>query len=94
MLGYSKSLVGQTADALVATGKAGLCAVIVTSDGTNVATLDIYDNTTNSGTKVFTAVVPISQRSVMFTFVRAVKADIGLFADITGTGASYSVYYV
>lgn len=91
---YYKSLVAQTADALVATGKAGLGVVILTGDGTNIPTLDIYDNTTNTGTKIFSATLPITVRSQMFIFPHPVRADIGMYADITGTGAIYSVYFV
>jgi hypothetical protein len=91
---YYKSLVAQTADVLVATGKAGLGAVLVTGDGANVATVTIWDNTAGSGTKIFEAVLPITQRSAFFSFPHPVRCDIGMYLDVTGTGATASVYYV
>lgn len=91
---YLKSLVAQTADATVATGKAGLVSVIVHGDGTNAASLIIYDNTAASGTKVFQALLLATETVRQFFFPHPVKAEIGLFADVSGTGASYSIYYV
>jgi hypothetical protein len=91
---YLKSLVAQTADVLVATGKAGLSAVLVTGDGVNVPTVTIWDNTSATGTKVFEAILPITVRSQLFEFAHPVRADTGLFLDVTGTGCTASVYYV
>ena len=94
MLPFAKYLAVQTADTIVATGKAGLVAVMVTGDGVNVATVTIWDSLSAAGTKLFEAVLPITQRSILFSFVRPIKAEIGLFLDVTGTGATASVYYV
>lgn len=92
---YFKSLVGQTTSvANIFTGKAGLGAVLLTGDGTNVPTIDIYDNTAGSGTKIFTATLPITTRSQFFHFAHPVRADIGLSVVITGTGAIWSIYYL
>jgi hypothetical protein len=99
MFGYAKASIGiAVGTTTVVTGRAGLTGVIVQTDGTNAATIDIYDNTAGSGTKVFSAVVNATaaaiQRAVPFMFVRAVKAEIGLTVVLSGTGATASVYYV
>lgn len=91
---YAKSVAAQTASGLIATGKAALVAVLLTGDGTNIPTLDIYDNTAASGTKIFSATLPISTRSQLFPLVLPARCDIGMYASISGTGAIYSVYYV
>lgn len=83
----------QTADLLIATGAALLDGVLIVTDGTNAATLTVYDNTAASGKKLFQATVAGASNSGHFDWTSPVKAEIGLFADVSGTGASYIVYH-
>jgi len=82
----------KSADATIKSGKTVLAAVLVLTDGSNDATLTIYDNTSASGTKLLEVTVPAADRYALFPLW--VRANNGLYADISGTGAQYIVYYV
>jgi hypothetical protein len=83
-----------TADTLITTGKAVLAGVQIITDGTNDATLVIYDNTAASGTEVFKQVVAGADLSLPFWFSSGgIRCDTGMYCDVTGTGASYIVYF-
>jgi hypothetical protein len=83
----------QTADGILATGRALLGAVLVITDGTNAATVILYDNTAASGKKVFEAVVAGANNTGFFSFDHKVLCEDGLYLDITGTGASCIIYH-
>lgn len=89
----SKSTGSLSADTLIATGTALLCGVNLVTDGTNAATLVIYDNTSAAGTALVTVKIKGADLSKEILFTFPVKAKNGLYADITGTGASFSVFY-
>jgi len=82
----------KSADATIKSGKAVLAAVLVITNGTDDASLTIYDNTSASGTKLLEITVPAADRYAFFPLW--VKAINGLYADVAGTGAAYIVYYV
>ena len=94
MLPTSKTTGRKTSSALIATGKAILTGVLVETDGTNDATVIVYDNTAGSGTIVFKAIVTGADDRDFFDLgtVRA-KCDTGLYLSISGTGAATIVYY-
>ena len=84
----------QTADVLLHTGKAIVAGVQVITDGANDAQLILYDNTAASGTQVFNQKVTGTDDSMPFTLADGgIRCDTGLYADISGTGASFIVYY-
>lgn len=83
----------KSASALVATGRNLLHGVIVAADGTNDATVTVYDNTSAAGTKLLEVVVDGAIRSQQFDFSRPVVAELGLYVAISGTGAGATVFY-
>jgi succinyl-CoA synthetase alpha subunit len=79
-------------------GEAGkLHGIVVSTDGTNAQTIDIYDNTTNSGTKLIpTWIVTTSatDRTQSLGFYPPVNFSNGCYVVVSGSGAmSYVVYY-
>lgn len=71
-----------------------LDGVLVITDGTNAATVIIYDNASAaSGKKLFEAVVAGANNTGYFDLPYAVKAEDGLYVSISGTGASAIVYF-
>lgn len=88
----------KTTDTLIWTGEINFYGFCVATDGTNAITFSIYDNTSNSGTLLFpTTVVTASatDRSRCFMFNTPVRANTGIYVDITIGGGSvgYVVYY-
>jgi len=84
----------QTADASIATGRNRINSVILLADGTNAASLVIYDNASAASGKVLASLKVKAtdvQKEVVFTF--PVIAENGIYADVTGTGASYIVHF-
>ena len=87
------SLGEQAASGTLHTGVTRLAAVQVITDGTNTATVILYDNTAASGTKVFEAEVDAANdHSALFHFPRPVACKTGLYLSISGTGASCIPY--
>jgi len=93
-MSYSFSSGEQTSDGAIKTGQGQLCNVQVLTDGTNDATVILYDNTAASGTKIFEALVTGASGDDFgfFDFSTPVRFKTGCFLDITGTGASCIVY--
>ena len=83
----------KTTSTLIYTGKTLFSGVIVTTDGTNNGTIACYDNTTNSGTKLFPDIVVLgSNRIGGLTLENPLKVNTGIYCTISGTGASFVVY--
>ncbi len=84
----------KSADAAIAAGRNRLNAVTILTDGTNAATLILYDNATAASGKVlFKGIVVGANRVGHFLFENPVVAENGIYADVTGTGAEYIVYF-
>lgn len=84
----------KSADAAISTGAGLLCAVQLITDGTNAATLVIYDNASAaSGTVLYKGSITGASLSRTDVLTFPVKAVNGLYADITGTGANYIVHF-
>lgn len=86
----------KTADAVIYDGRGILTGVVVGTDGTNDVTLTIYDDNTaaTSNTILFEVVVGGADNHAVFDLgsIRP-RCVNGLYADVTGTGASYIVYH-
>lgn len=81
---------------LVFSGKHTLNSVQVFGDGVNAATVNVYDNTTNSGRIICKLLLPAATATVLdrsIVFVNSVRVDIGLTVEVIGTGASANVTY-
>lgn len=92
MAGSKRSLGESTADGILHNGPTRLAGVQVITDGTNNATVILYDNTAASGTKVYEGGAVGADLSKLDAFDVPVKCENGLYLDITGTGASCIVY--
>lgn len=78
---------------LVFNGVSYLNSIQVFTDGTNAATVTVYDNTSAAGKIVAQAVVPGANLYVSFPAKFAIRCDVALFVQVTGTGASGIVTY-
>jgi hypothetical protein len=85
----------QTADAIVASGRSRVNTVTLISDGTNACNVVIYDALSATGTVL--AKLSIGAASLKATeqvvFQAPLITEVGIFADVTGTGAAYIVTY-
>lgn len=84
----------KNADAAIQAGAGRLRGVSLIGDGTNAASIVIYDNATAASGK---ALAKLSLKAGE-TYVSAVIPEegvcvnAGIYADVTGTGAEYIVY--
>jgi len=85
----------KNADATIYTGPCVLMGFKILADNTNAATVVFYDNTSAAGTV-------IGKGQVDATLVESTSDGIpaggvicnnGIYADMTGTGAEYIVYF-
>jgi hypothetical protein len=82
------------ADTVIVSRPGALCAILVITDGTNAATAIIYDNVAASGKKIGEWTVPGASQYGGRNWVIPVQFEIGLYLDLTGTGASAIVELV
>lgn len=83
----------QTADGQIYTGRGTLNALTVITDGTNDASVVLYDNTAASGTVLAKISCDGTNNSEFQGWNLAVRCVNGIYADVTGTGAGYIVHY-
>jgi hypothetical protein len=81
------------ADTLIFTGRNRINALTVFTDGTNAATVDLYDNTSAANKIAVKNVCVGANRINHIIFENPVIMENGIYADVTGTGASFIVYY-
>ena len=85
----------KTDDALIASGIKQLCGIMVITNGSNDATIILYDSGTGAnGTVLFKATIASAANFGGATFTNVIRTTKGIYADVTGTGAAYIVYYV
>lgn len=93
-LALSSGLVAATAATVLCTGKCILSGVVAISDGTNTATVTVYDNaSTASGTVLAQVTSPAGQGTNSISFVTPIRADNGLVIAVTGTGTPNGILY-
>lgn len=85
----------QTADGVIRADKAILAGVHIITNGTADATLILYDNATAAtGQEVFKQIVTGTNDSVPYSMPDGgIYCTNGIYADITGTGAEYIVFF-
>jgi hypothetical protein len=81
------------ADTLIATGRNRVNAITVLTDGTNAATVELYDNTAASGTKRVVGKCVGANLINHILFDNPVRFENGIYADVTGTGATFIVFF-
>lgn len=82
--------------AAVAAVPATLMGAMLVSDGTNAATLTVYDNASAaSGLVLAYLTVPASptETVVQLNLPKEIAAKNGIYASVSGTGAKYVIYY-
>jgi len=82
-----------SSDTLIFTGKQRVNAVTVLTDGTNAGTVELKDGTTSAGTTKITGKCVGASLINHILFDNPVVFETGLFADLTGTGATCIVYF-
>lgn len=84
-----------SADTAVSAAPCRLLGLQVLADGTNAATVIIYDNASAaSGTVLVKVIVDATLTSQDARIPLAgIVANKGLYADVTGTGAEFIVHY-
>ena len=91
---YSSGL--KDADASIATGVNRVNSVELFSNGTDACSVVLYDNASAASGTVL-AQVTIGAASLKTTeqvvFMNPVRAQNGIYADVTGAGAKYIVHY-
>lgn len=80
-----------TTNQLLWTGHHTLNSIQVVADGTNVANVIVYDNTSAAGKILAQIAVPAGQTHAFVSFDRALYAEIGLFVSVSGTGSGVIV---
>lgn len=82
-----------SANTLVFNGRQRINALTVFTDGVNDATVSLYDNSTNSGKIAVKGVCLGATKMTHILFENPVFMQDGLYATVSGTGASYIVFY-
>lgn len=84
----------KAASAVIQTGRNRINAVTLFTDGTNAATLTVYDNdSAGSGLVISKVTAAGAQNTVHIIYENPVVAENGIYATLTGTGAGYIVFY-
>lgn len=81
----------QTADGIVHTGACYITSILIITNGTDDATVILYDNTAASGTVRWEQTVAGANNYGGKDWSYPKFFAIGIYADVTGTGASYIV---
>jgi hypothetical protein len=85
-----------TGVSLLFNGRHTLNSIQVFGDGVNTATVNVYDNSTNSGKIAAKLVLPAATAALVSTslaFARAVRLDNAFTVEVIGVGASAIVTY-
>ena len=88
MYSASKTSGELTGDGQVFTGPGRLTSVLIITDGTNDATVILYDNTSATGTKLWQGIVKGADNYGGRNWVFPVEFTNGVYRDLNGTGAS------
>ena len=81
-----------TSDRLIASGNCYIYGVEIIS-GASTAVVSIYDALTISGTTVLQGQAAMANLWNGARLNNPVEVFTGIYADVTGTGAAYTVYY-
>lgn len=86
------------ADTAVMAGAGRLMGVILEGDGTNAASVILYDNA-SAASGLILAKIALKASSGDLTIsptfpTGGIACNNGIFADVTGTGAAFTVYYM
>jgi len=92
-----KPSVTKTASACILESKGLFYGILLTTDATNAVTLDIYDSTTASGTKIIptsTITTNSADRLRSLSFALPLHVSNGIYVNVTCSGTvTYMVYF-
>ena len=92
-----KPSVTKTGSACILNGKGLFYGILLTTDATNAVTLDIYDSTTASGTKIIptsTITTNSADRLRSISFALPLHVSNGIYVNVTCSGTvAYMVYF-
>ena len=92
---YASTSGEQTSDAAVATAKCYITSILIITNGSDNAKVVLYDNASAaSGTVILEMTVVGVDNYGGRNYQYPVKCTNGIYADVTGTGASYIVEYI
>ncbi len=95
--GWVKQSAERKASASTVTGQGLLHRVIVTTDGGNPPTLNLYDSLTASGTKLIPSIVittnTISDRFQSIVFDPPLRFYTGIYVSVSTSAGRYMVYW-
>lgn len=74
-------------------GKCFFFGAQIVTDGTNDATLNVWDGTKAGGTLIFSAVVTGAEDSKLFALPFGLRITTSLTAEVDGTGSSAYVFH-
>lgn len=84
----------KSSDAVISARPCRIMSIIAVADGTNQATIDLYDNATaGSGTLLAKIVVDAGLTYELFHIDGGIAASNGAYLDLTGTGAGAIVHF-
>lgn len=93
-----KSSGRRTSDAAILARSGYLCGAIIETNGTDAVTLLVWDNASAAGTatsdELFKMIVPGADYRGGTIFSKPISASKGIYVDVTGTGAAYTIYYM
>lgn len=81
------------ADTLICSGNCILYGILIETDGTNNATLIIYDNTSAAGKDVRKMIVKGANYYGGFELPAGLICGNGIYADVAGIGAAFWVTF-
>lgn len=94
LLGGYKSGGLKTSSELIKTGPGYFGGILILTDGTNAAIVTVYDNKNElSGKMLWKTKVPGSDEYGCGLFPKPIIFSNGCNVELSGTGASYIVYY-
>lgn len=83
----------KNADAVISTGPVIVQSVMIGTDGTNNVTVDLYDSSGASGTKLIPSITVVGSDYYGGVTNLNVQADRGVYLDITTAGTAQVVVY-
>ena len=92
-MNYVTSSGEKTSSTSILSGPGAVHTILVTADGTNAATVVVYDNTDASGTILARVVVDAGATFENCHLTTPVVANTGIYLSVSGTGAAAVVHY-
>lgn len=75
------------------TGRSTLNSIQLVGNGTDAASVLVYDSTTGSGKQIAAVGIPIGQVHASIVYVNALRCDDGLTVVVSGTGGTAHIGY-